>query len=65
MLAYLIAAVIVLAAVWILVRRLHAFLRTRGESACANCPFSGHCRQAHGTGQDCPAPPRQDRRPRR
>ena len=55
MIAYLIAAAIVLAAAWILVRRVRAFFRTRGQSACENCPYSGTCGSASDNGgRGCP-----------
>ena len=50
MIAYLIAAAIVLAAAWILVRRVRAFFRTHGQSACENCPYSGACGSASAKG---------------
>ena len=36
------AAIIALAAI-ILIRRIRAFIRSGGESACGNCPYSGSC----------------------
>lgn len=34
---------IILAAALILLRRLKQFVRTKGQSACSNCPYSGTC----------------------
>ena len=30
-------------AAWILIRRVSAFIRTKGRSACEHCPYSGQC----------------------
>lgn len=43
MLLYLIAAAILLSAGWILYRRVAAFVRSKGSSACANCPYAKSC----------------------
>lgn len=40
---YIIAAAIIGAAAWILIRRAVAFKRTKGRSACENCPYSDDC----------------------
>lgn len=42
-LSILVALAIVFAAAWILVKRLGAFKRSCGRSACENCPYSGAC----------------------
>ena len=39
----LVAVAIILAAAWILIKRMVSFKRTCGRSACANCPYSGSC----------------------
>lgn len=45
MFGLLIGIAIAAAAAWILVRRAVAFFRTRGQSACDNCPYAGSCRK--------------------
>ena len=43
MLAIILGIVILGLAAGILALRLRSFIRTRGQSACANCPYSGTC----------------------
>ena len=43
MLAVLLGAAILLLAAAILGRRAYQFFKTRGASACSNCPYSGSC----------------------
>ena len=50
-LAYIAAFAVIFAAAWILVRRLRAFILTKGQSACDNCPYSRACR-GHCTKKD-------------
>ncbi len=53
MIAYIVAAAVIGAAIWILWRRISAFKRTGGRSACENCPYSGRCQGGcDGKGQD-------------
>ncbi len=42
----LIAALIILAALAVIVRRVARFIRTRGQSGCENCTWSG-CSRCH------------------
>ena len=44
MIGNVLAVVAALAALAILGKRLWDFVRTGGESACRNCPYSGSCR---------------------
>ena len=39
----LLGALILIAAALILTRRAIQFFKTRGQSACKNCPYSGTC----------------------
>lgn len=43
MIGILIGIIIIGAAAGILGKRAYSFVRTKGQSACANCPYSGHC----------------------
>lgn len=43
MLSILIGVAILALASAILARRAYRFFKTKGRSACANCPYSGHC----------------------
>ena len=43
MIPILIGVVILGAAAAILIRRAVQFAKTRGQSACQNCPYSGKC----------------------
>ena len=43
MLAIIIGIIIIALAAAILGRRAYRFFKTKGQSACANCPYSGHC----------------------
>lgn len=43
MLPILIGVAILAIAAAILARRTYQFLKTKGRSACANCPYSGSC----------------------
>jgi len=41
--AILLGVAILIAAAAILGRRAYQFFKTNGQSACANCPYSGSC----------------------
>ena len=43
MIAIIIGIAIIALAAGILVGRAHRFFKTKGSSACANCPYSGSC----------------------
>lgn len=43
MIGVVLAVAVALAALAILAGRLRDFIRTGGESACRNCPYSGQC----------------------
>lgn len=43
MLAILLGAAILIAAAAILGRHAYQFFKTKGQSACTNCPYSGSC----------------------
>ena len=43
MIGWIIGLAIVGLAAAILIRRARDFVRTKGMSACENCPYSGHC----------------------
>jgi radical SAM protein with 4Fe4S-binding SPASM domain len=43
MLAIILGIAIIALAAFILTRRAIQFHKTKGQSACANCPYSGRC----------------------
>ena len=43
MLPIIIGIAIIALAAGILAGRAYRFYKTKGQSACANCPYSGHC----------------------
>ena len=43
MLPIIIGIAIIALAAGILAKRAYRFYKTKGQSACANCPYSGHC----------------------
>lgn len=43
MIGMIIGIAILALAAGILVGRAYRFFKTKGQSACANCPYSGHC----------------------
>lgn len=43
MIAIIIGIAIIALAAFILGRRAYRFFKTKGQSACANCPYSGQC----------------------
>jgi len=43
--AYVLAGMIILLAAWIVVRRVREFVKTKGMSACENCPYANACGQ--------------------
>ena len=43
MIGIIVGIVIIGAAAGILAGRAYRFYKTKGQSACANCPYSGHC----------------------
>lgn len=40
---YALGGLLLLWALWFLLKRLIRFIRTGGQSACENCPYSGKC----------------------